>query len=351
MSSTMAVAAPGPVRRLYFGDNLEVLRNHVDDESVDLVYLDPPFNTGRRHALHGSARRGAGATAFSDRWRWDGPAASALDALREDPVATGVESLIDALRAARAPANVLSHLVMVAVRLLEIHRVMRSSGSLYLHCDAGASHYLKVTLDAIFDADNFRREIVWKSGWASGFKTATANWVRNHDVLLYYVKDRRAAFAFEKRLAYRPHADGYRRRGGGGNARGVALDDVWDEPALYSPGIKSFSREKLGYPTQKPLALLRRIVSVSSRPGDVVLDPCCGSGTAAAAAEDLGRGWIAIDAGRHAVDITLRRLRGLGVRDLRAIRVGAPGGTTSSGTRGRPRGGPAIAEPRSRAGS
>jgi site-specific DNA-methyltransferase (adenine-specific) len=342
MSSRAAVATLVPVRRLYLGDNLDVLRRLVDDASVDLVYLDPPFNTGQRHVLHGSARRGAGATAFSDRWRWDRPAISALDALRADP-ASGVGSLIGALRAARAPANVLAHLLMVTVRLLEIRRVMKNTGSLYLHCDAVASHYLKVALDAIFGADNFRREIVWRSGWVSGFKTASANWVRNHDVLLYYVKDRRAAFAFDKHLAYRPHADGYRRRGGGGNARGVALDDVWDEPALYSPGIKSFSREKLGYPTQKPLALLRRIISVSSRPGDVVLDPFCGSGTTPAAAEELGRGWIAIDAGRHAVDITRRRLRGLGVRDLGAIRVGRPGGTTSSGTRGRPRGGPATA--------
>ena len=167
--------------------------------------------------------------------------------------------------------DMLAYLSMMAIRLTEMRRVLRKTGSIYVHCDASASHYLKLILDALFGPENFRREIVWRSGWVSGFKARTRNWVRNHDTLLYYLRERREGFTFNKQLAYRPHAEDYRRRGGGENKNGVAIDDVWDEDALYSPSIKSFSGEKLGYMTQKPLALLERIVSVSSNSGETVL--------------------------------------------------------------------------------
>lgn len=212
------------------------------------------------------------------------------------------------MRALLGSSNMLAYLSMMAPRLIELRRALKPTGSIYLHCDPTASHYLKVLMDAIFGTENFRREIIWRSGWVSGFKTRTRNWVRNHDVILYYLRDHNAEWTFNKDLAYKPHEEGYERRGGGENPKGVAIDDVWDEVALYSPWIKSFSQEKLGYATQKPITLLERIISVSSKPGDVVLDPFCGCGTTIAAAQELGRPWIGIDITHLAVNLIKHRL-------------------------------------------
>jgi site-specific DNA-methyltransferase (adenine-specific) len=166
---------------------------------------------------------------------------------------------------------------------------------------------LKALLDALFGPECFRREIVWRSGWVSGFKTRARNWIRNHDILLYYVRDARK-FTFHVEERFKPHAPGYERRGGGGNPLGVAIDDVWDDPELYSPWIKSFSTEKRGYATQKPIKLLERIVRVGSSHGDLVLDPFCGGGTALLAAQALGRRWIGIDCSPAAITVTRARL-------------------------------------------
>lgn len=217
----------------------------------------------------------------------------------------------------------LAYIVMMAPRLVELRRVLKPTGSIYLHCDATASHYLKVLMDAVFGGDNFRREVIWRSGWISGFKARATNWARNHDVLLYYLRDQKSGFTFNKDLAYKPHAAGYARRGGGGSEKGVAMDDVWNEPddewpediwdevALYSPWIKSFSKEKLGYKTQKPVALLERIIAISSNRGEVVLDPFCGCGTTIAAAQKLDRQWIGIDVTYIAIDLIEKRMRHL----------------------------------------
>ena len=273
--------------------------------------FDPPFNSNQEYHLLFAARDGARGTrpvrTFADTWRWDEAAARAY----EETVAAGgcVAQALQAFRGLLGEGDLLAYLAMMAPRLVELHRVLKASGSTYLHCSPAASHYLKVLMDAIYGPARFRREVVWRSGWVSGFKARARNWVRNHDVLLYYVKDNAADFTFDKERAYRPHADGYRRRGGGGNAQGIALDDVWDEVTLYSPWIKSFSCEKLGYMTQKPLALLERIVAVSSREGDLVLDPFAGSGTTLHAAQKLGRRWIGIDSAPVAVRLSQRRLR------------------------------------------
>ena len=298
---------------LYHGDNLEVMRRHVASESVDLIYLDPPFNSDRTYSVisRGSQTQ---QTAFVDTWRWDDDAETAFGELTgaTPPGVHVPPHLRELMRALQGllgdKADMLAYLSMMAIRLVEMRRVLRPTGSIYVHCDASASHYLKLVLDTVFGPENFRREIIWRSGWVSGFKTRTANWIRNHDTLFYYLRDRREAFTFHKDLAYRPHPEGYERRGGGGNPRGVALDDVWDEVALYSPWIKSFSTEKLGYMTQKPLALLERIVSVSSNPGDLVLDPFCGCGTTVEAAERLGRRWTGIDVASLAIEIVEERL-------------------------------------------
>ncbi|MDP9035390.1 MAG: site-specific DNA-methyltransferase [Myxococcota bacterium] len=298
---------------LYYGDNLDVLRRHVANESVDLVYLDPPFNSDRTYNLIHKGSR-AQERAFVDTWTWDDDAESSFRELT-DRVPQGVRvppPLREMMLALRVfldeHRDMLAYLSMMAIRLVEMRRVLRKTGSIYVHCDPTASHYLKLILDTLFGPENFRREIIWRSGWVSGFKTKTANWIRNHDTLLYYLRDRSEAFTFNKDRAYKPHADGYARRGGGGNPKGIAIDDVWDEVALYSPWIKSFSTEKLGYMTQKPLALLERILSVSSNEGDVVLDPFCGCGTTVHAAEALGRRWIGIDVAIRAIEIIKDRL-------------------------------------------
>ena len=283
-------------RGLIRGDNLPVLRA-LPDGAFDLIYLDPPFNTNRRYGLArgrpvtgGGRAPGEVALAFDDAWPWT-EATELLyhQALEELPPAP--RELLRTLRQVLGPGHLLAYLTMMVPRLVEIHRVLAPTGSLYVHCDPQASHYLKVFLDAIFGPRRFRREIVWRSGWVSGFKSRTRNWVRNHDILLYYTRSRQ--YVFNKEAAYRPHPPGYRRRGGGANPSGVALDDVWTD--IYSPWIMSFSREKLGYPTQKPVALLERILRVSTRPGMRVLDPFAGGGSTLVAAETLGRRWLGID--------------------------------------------------------
>ncbi|MGH7440442.1 MAG: DNA-methyltransferase [Polyangiaceae bacterium] len=298
---------------LFCGDNLDVMRRHVRSGSVDLVYLDPPFNSDRTYRVIQKGSRSK-EVAFVDSWTWDDAAEQSFHELT-DRVPRGVD-VPPALRGMMAALegfldghrDMLAYLSMMAIRLVETRRALKAAGSIYVHCDPSASHYLKVILDALFGPENFRREIVWRSGWVSGFKTRTANWIRNHDTLLYYVRDRREPFTFHKDLAYKPHEASYARRGGGANPKGVAIDDVWDEVALYSPWIKSFSTEKLGYMTQKPLSLLERILAVSSSEGDLVLDPFCGCGTTVEAAEKLGRRWIGIDVSPRAIEMVRDRM-------------------------------------------
>ena len=294
---------------LYYGDNLRFLRNrtYFPDESVDLIYLDPPFNSKKEYNVIFREATGtlpaAQLRAFSDSWTWDETTnATYQDIIQNAPLE--VSKLTAALHDALGRTDVTAYMVMMTPRLVELHRVLKKTGSIYLHCDPAAGHYLKIVMDRIFGAGRFRREISWRSGWVSGFKTRTTNWVRNHDILLYYVKG--GDFTFNKERAYFPHPKGYRRRGGGENPRGVAMDDVWTD--IYSPWIMSFSKEKKGYRTQKPLKLLERIIEVSSNRGDVVLDPFCGCGTALHAAHRLGRRWIGIDITHLAISVIRNEL-------------------------------------------
>ena len=186
-------AMPGD---LYCGDNLEVMRTHIASESIDLVYLDPPFNSDRTYNVIGKGSRSKG-VAFVDSWAWDAASERSFRELTDRP-ARGVDvppSLREMMVALRPfldrHRDMLAYLSMMAIRLVETRRVLKKTGSLYLHCDPSASHYLKVILDALYGPENFRREIIWRSGWVSGFKTRTANWIRNHDTLLYYLRDRR----------------------------------------------------------------------------------------------------------------------------------------------------------------
>jgi DNA modification methylase len=277
--------------RLIRGDNLLALEALVRRApgSVALVYIDPPFATGNRFALArrvGDKRQGTEAElrlpAFDD--AWDGGLAGFLRML--DP------------------------------RIRLIHRLLAPTGSLYVHVDPTVGHAVKLLLDEVFGAECFQREIVWRIGWVSGFKSRARNWIRNHDLIFYYTKDPQQ-FTFNK--LYVPHPAGYERRAGEpAKVPGVAIDDVWNagtseltltgRESLDSIQIKSFSREKTGWATQKNESLLRRIISASSNPGDVVADLFAGSGTTAVVAAQLGRTFVVCDHADAAVQIARGRL-------------------------------------------
>ncbi len=345
--------------RLYYGDNLDVLRQHIGDESVDLIYLDPPFNSNASYNILFKSPAGAGADAsieaFDDTWAW-GPSAS--EALM-DITASGnhkLHVLMQAMKTAIGENAMMAYLAMMAVRLQELHRVLKPTGSLYLHCDPTASHYLKLVLDAVFGIENYINEISWKRTTAKAdYQQGAKHFPRVRDVIFRYAKDADSVETFHQQ--FQPYDADYvatkynlkdesgrhymldNLTGPGGAAKGnafyevmgverhwryskvnmerliaegrivqprpgavprykryldempgVPLGDDWDD---IRP-INSQAQERLGYPTQKPRALLERIIAASSNPGDVVLDPFCGCGTAVDAAQKLGRGWIGI---------------------------------------------------------
>jgi DNA modification methylase len=365
---------------LYYGDNLDILRRYIPDASVDLVYLDPPFNSNRSYNVifkDESGRQSDGQIeAFDDTWHW-GPHAEATYAYLTNSarhggrVPDGVSAIIGALRQGIGTNQMMAYMVEMAVRLVELHRVLKPTGSLWLHCDPTASHYLKVVLDSIFGPERFVNEIVWKRSDAKGDAGQGAkHFGRVNDVLLLYEGTDTAgrtwnplytpldAAYVEGFYRYRD-PDGRRYKldnmlGPGGAAkgnpfyevmgvsrhwrysrarmqqlidegrviqtnpgtvpmykryldesRGVPLTTNWTDISL----LRGWSGEKLGYPTQKPLALLERIIEASSNPGDVVLDPFCGCGTAVVAAQKLGRQWIGIDVTHLAIAVMRARLR------------------------------------------
>ena len=309
MSSESGQPGAQPSNRTIFtADNLPVLRG-IDSETIDLIYLDPPFNTGKQwHAPIGSDAEGA---SFNDIWAWDDVAEAHGETLATSVkrqwvndlrVESPVRAVVDTADAT-AGEEMGAYLAFMAMRLVEMERVLKSSGSIYLHCDPIAGHYLKLLMDAIFGRSSFDSEIIWRIGWVSGFKTQKKGWIRNHDTILYYTKSSAAKQRFNKE--YLPYPPDYVRRDGKKpTGKGIPIEDTWNcstGDVLDSIMIKSFSTEKTGYPTQKPLALLERIVKASSSPGDVVLDPFCGCATACVAAEKLGRRWIGIDVSELAV--------------------------------------------------
>jgi DNA modification methylase len=403
--------------QLYFGDNLDVLRQHVPDASVDLIYLDPPFNSNATYNVLFRERSGeqsaAQITAFEDTWHWGIEAERTFHEL----VTTGpkkVADLMQALRAFLGQNDVMAYLAMMAIRLVELYRVLKPTGSLYLHCDPTASHYIKLVLDAVFGPKQFKNEIVWKRSSAhSDTKQGMRRYGRVHDVLLFYTKTEQYTWnpqytahdpayveAFYRYVepetgrryrlgdltAAKPGGDTsyawrVKRRTDPPGSWQADLEDEWQSPqpgweykAVYpyrgrywayskanmvafeqagrlvytkngmpcykryldeQPGVPlqdiwddirpAAGKEDLGYPTQKPQALLERIIQASSNPGDLVLDPFCGCGTAVAAAEKLGRRWIGIDITYLAIDLIERRLKDTFGDDLHPYEVhGAP---------------------------
>jgi len=365
---------PKPITEntLFYGDNLPILRDYIPDESVDLVYLDPPFNSNRSYNVlfkqEGGAESEAQLAAFEDTWHWNNTTAALFHEMMATAPAN-VAAMVGALRGFIGENQMMAYLVMMAARLVELHRVLKPTGSLYLHCDPTASHYLKIVMDAIFGVQNFQNEIVWKrtSAHSSAKKYGPV-----HDVILFYSKSP----SFSWIPQHQPFSDSYleshyrskneqgrtytlsdltamgTRKGSSGqpwrgfdpNSKGnhwkftvERLDELDAEGRIYWPKkdggwpryiryldevkgipiqdvwmdidpINAQAAERLGYPTQKPVALLERIIQASSNPGDVVLDPFCGCGTTIAAAQKLGRRWIGIDITQLSIALQKNRL-------------------------------------------
>ncbi len=301
---------------LYYGDNLDVLRRHIRAESVDLIYLDPPFNSNANYNIlfeeHGE-KSAAQVQAFTDTWTWDTDARADYEEIVE--AGGRVAEAMRAFYTMLGGSDMMAYLARISLRLVELHRVLKPTGSLYLHCDPTASHYLKLLLDAIFGPKNFRNEIIW---WYRKWSRGEHQFLRNHDVLLFYSKSSESTF----NILRVPLAPSTLRRFGGkrqdfadeSRTRKVTTEeesaggfrpDVW--PISLLPAQ---ANERMGYPTQKPLALLRLVIEASSNPGDLVLDPFCGCGTSVDAAQELGRRWIGIDITHLAVGLIKHRLTG-----------------------------------------
>jgi site-specific DNA-methyltransferase (adenine-specific) len=351
---------------LYYGDNLDILRSSIADESVDLVYLDPPFNSQATYNVLFKAQSGqdskAQIEAFEDTWHWNDTAERAFD----DVIRSGNTDAAEMLRAMRSflkENDMMAYLTMMAIRLIELHRVLKSNGTLYLHCDPTASHYLKVLLDAIFGAPNFRNEISWKRSQPKSH--TTENFSNCRDVLLRYSKGDKVIFnkvygdhdpnyletfyRFEddkgryrlgdltnpnknrpnltyeflgvtrvwrwtKERMLKANDDGliYQSKPGAipqmkrylDDMKGQPISDDWDD----IEHLHGSAGESLGYPTQKPLTLLKRVIGASTNEGDIVLDPFCGCGTTIHAAQSLGRSWIGIDVTHLAISLIEKRL-------------------------------------------
>ncbi len=277
--------------RLIWGDNLHAMAALLPDYRgrIALIYVDPPFASGSTYVQ----------TVPLGRQSADGERRLLRELAYRDSWGGGRDG----------------YLQMLYERLILMHALLADGGAVYVHVDPTIGHYVRLLLDEVFGAAAFQREIVWRIGWVSGYKSAAANWVRNHDTILYYTKGPAAVFNKEY-LAYPPS---YRRRGGSVKpGRGYPIEDVWNaSPAeqalsggqsLNSIQITSYSREKTGFPTQKNESLLRRIVRASSNPGDLIADFFCGSGTTLAVADALGRRWIGCDDGWRAIHTTRTRL-------------------------------------------
>ena len=308
---------------LYYGDNLDILRRYVKDETVDLVYLDPPFNSNANYnvlfAEHNGSRSAAQLHAFEDTWEWNPAAAEAYQETVE--VGGKVSQAMQAFRQFLGDSDMLAYLAMMAPRLVELRRVMKPTGNIYLHCDPTASHYLKMLMDAVFGPVNYCNEIVW---CYTGPSASKKGFPRKHDIILRYGKTDEPYFngdairipyseAFLARRRY-SEGDGGIMAGKGTKSEddlkkyelGKIPPDWWND---IPSGGQISSKERLGYPTQKPEALLERIIMASSNPGGVVLDPFCGCGTTIAAAQKHGRPWIGIDITQAGIVVIKKRLR------------------------------------------
>lgn len=290
------------MNHLFYGDNLDVLRRHIKDETADLIYLDPPFKSDKNYNVlfteQNGTRSKAQIKAFEDTWRWDRGAAEAY----QDIVETGPGETSKAMRSFRTllgDSDMMAYLSMMAPRLVELRRVLKPTGSIYLHCDPTASPYLRLLMDAVFGIKNFQNEVIWH--YHSGGANPKKRWARKHDILLFYSKSDRFVFNVQREpysaVIARKREHLFHPEGKGG-------DDVFEIPML-----STVSKERLSYPTQKPEALLERIIKASSNKEQLVLDPFCGSGTTIAVAQRLERRWIGIENTYLAITLIKHRLQ------------------------------------------
>lgn len=375
---------------LYYGDNLDILRRHVKDETVDLVYLDPPFNSNATYNVLFAEKNGSKAAsqiqAFTDTWTWT----QESESIFAEIVTSGgrVADCLQAFRKFLGECDMLAYLVMMAPRLVELRRVMKQTASIYLHCDPTASHYLKMLMDAVFGSINFRNEIIWKRTFAHGnvsrnygsitdsilFFSKTNEYKWNQPIKALSEEEINRKYPFEdpdgrrwqsvtlrnpgrrpnlhypytasNGITYLPHPNGWscnqermqkydqegrlhfpnkqdgalRLKMYADESPGERLQNIWDD----IPPISANAQERLGYPTQKPQALLERIISASSSPDDIIFDPFCGCGTTIAAAQSLGRPWIGIDITQLAITLIKRRLKDSFGEDVGFMVIGEP---------------------------
>lgn len=318
------------VNQLFYGDNLDVLRRHIKDESVDLCYIDPPFNSKRNYnQIYNNIGKEdqAQTQAFIDTWTWDDYANQGLAEILENYQGKFTAQSIDliaGLTKVLSKGSLLAYLVHMTLRVVEIHRVLKPTGSFYLHCDPTASHYLKLILDAIFctQGGDFQNELIWC--YSIGGKSKN-KFGKKHDVILFYTKSNRDTHTFNQQSAAIPRkANSHMKVGIDSDGRqyqekmdkktkkvytyyldeGKIAEDYWTDIET----LNREDRERLGYPTQKPEALLERIIKVSSNEGDVVLDAYCGCGTTVAVSQRLNRQWIGIDITYQSISLILKRL-------------------------------------------
>ena len=320
--------------KLWFGDNLEVLRDrdNFPNDSIDLIYLDPPFNSNANYNMLFKESTGeishAQIEAFEDTWQWiPGQTDAVYKELTRDPDYPDLGNLIEAFEKFLGRNALMAYLVMMAIRLKELHRVLKPTGSLYLHCDPTASHYIKLILDSIFGYENYQNELVWCYATPSG---AANKFPHKHDIIFFYTKTKEYYFKSQRI----PHKSGLHNTGQAWKSTdgdpeyikeletlGKKVEDWWID--IYP--VDRVRKERLGYPTQKPEALLERIIKASSNEGDLILDPFCGCGTTIAVAERLKRRWIGIDITWLSVDLMERRLKDTFKSELAPYTVeGAP---------------------------
>lgn len=377
---------------LYYGDNLEILRHYVSNESIDLVYLDPPFKSDQNYNILFKEKNGTDSAAqikvFEDTWHWNQEAEETYMEITEKGPHKVAELMI-ALRSFLGSNDMMAYLVMMAVRLVELHRVLKDTGSIYLHCDPTASHYLKLVMDAVFSPVNFKNEITWKRKTGRGeTQHKSSRFGTSTDILLFYSKSKNnifnSQFSFtapgyqdyvdkffrhtdehgrkyridnlaspsprpklmydyrgykppkmgwaiseakmqkwdkEGRLHYPKSNDGrIQRKRYLDELKGKPVQNLWDDIEMVS----SQSRERLGFPTQKPESLLERIIKASSNKGDIILDPFCGCGTTITVAEKLKRKWIGIDVTHLAISLMKHRLIDTFGRNVKFEVIGEP---------------------------
>jgi site-specific DNA-methyltransferase (adenine-specific) len=319
-------ASSKPVNRLYYGDNLEVLRNKIRDETIDLCYIDPPFNSKRNYfQIYNNIGKEdlAQAHAFVDTWEWGPQAQDAYEEIIGNANSRFTRQTIELVKGFQSvlkTGSLLAYLVSMTLRITEIQRVLKPTGSFYFHCDPTSSHYLKLVIDAVFcpNGGDFRNEIIWAyNRWSA----AARKFQGLHDVIFFYTKGAKNIHTFNLQLV--PYTEKTNKRWKGERmhnivtpegkllktpapeeeSKGANMGDVWNISILNSQ-----SRERLGYPTQKPEALLERIIIASSNEGDTVLDAYCGCGTSIAVAQRLKRNWIGIDITYQSISLILKRL-------------------------------------------